>query len=190
MTRTDTADPSVKRATSASAGAACCAPARKVAETENGPDPYLPDFHQALKAFLKVFQFRDRDRICCFDVSVTQSYALDALVESGALTQNQLSAALYLDKSTTSRVIATLERKGYVRRKAHPEDRRAVAVELTAAGRKMHAAIEASLMQQQARMLATVPDALRRQTLDVLRQMTATASAGVSTAGGVCCVLE
>ncbi len=161
----------------------CCGPAGSHTAS-------VEAFHQALKAFLKVYQFRDRDRICCFDVSVTQSEALDVLVESGPATQNQLSAALYLDKSTTSRVIATLERKGYVRRTGHPNDGRAFLVEITTQGQKLHDTIEASLLEQQARMLATVPDELRAQMVELLRRMTATASAGISTAGGVCCVVD
>ena len=60
---------------------------------------------------MRVYQFRDRDRICCFDVSVSQCYALEGLVRRGGLTLNELAAHLYLDKSTASRVVDALERK-------------------------------------------------------------------------------
>ena len=36
-------------------------------------------FYEALSELLRVYQFRDRDRICCYDVSITQCYALEAL---------------------------------------------------------------------------------------------------------------
>jgi hypothetical protein len=39
--------------------------------------------HEALSELVRVYQFRDRDRICCHDISVTQCYALDALLRRG-----------------------------------------------------------------------------------------------------------
>jgi hypothetical protein len=44
--------------------------------------------YEALSDLLRVYQFRDRDRICCHDISVTQCYALESLVREGPLTQN------------------------------------------------------------------------------------------------------
>src|SRR5262245_28985568 len=82
--------------------------------------------HSALNELVRVYQFRDRDRICCHDVSVTQCYAIEALIRRGPSGLNDLAAELYLEKSTASRVVATLERKGYVTRSAHPEDGRAI----------------------------------------------------------------
>jgi hypothetical protein len=38
---------------------------------------------------VSVYQFRDRDRICCHDVSVTQCYALETIVEHGPLRLDQ-----------------------------------------------------------------------------------------------------
>ena len=93
------------------------------------------ELQDALAEFVRVYQFRDRDRICCHDVSVTQCYALDALMRRGLVTMNELAAELCLDKSTTSRVVATLERKGYVARATHPRDGRAVLLTATASGK-------------------------------------------------------
>src|SRR3954462_6510043 len=78
--------------------------------------------YDALSELIRVYQFRDRDRICCFDVSVTQCYALEALARRGGMTLNDLAAQLYLDKSTASRVVDALERKGYMTRLTHPAD--------------------------------------------------------------------
>jgi MarR family 2-MHQ and catechol resistance regulon transcriptional repressor len=54
-----------------------------------------------------------------------QCHALEALVAKGPVTLNQLAAELYLDKSTASRVVATLERKGYVTKERAARDSRA-----------------------------------------------------------------
>src|SRR5690349_1326412 len=103
-------------------------------------------FYDALSDLLRVYQFRDRDRICCYDVSVSQCYALEALVRRGPMTLNDLAAYLYLDKSTASRVVAALERKGYVARAPHPEDGRALLLAPTTEGRGLHARIESDIV--------------------------------------------
>src|SRR4051794_40071483 len=94
--------------------------------------------HAALSDLVRVYQFRDRDRICCHDISVTQCYALEALVRQGPSTLGAVAAELYLDKSTASRVIASLERKRYVSRSSHPKDGRAVVLKPTRAGRHLY----------------------------------------------------
>src|SRR4029450_5717298 len=76
--------------------------------------------HDALGELVRVYQFRDRDRICCHAISVTQCYALEALIRRGPSGLNELAAELYLDKSTASRVVAALERTRYAARAPHP----------------------------------------------------------------------
>ena len=71
--------------------------------------------HEALSGLVRLYQFRDRDQICCFDVSVPQCYGLEALVQEGPLTLGELASRLYLEKSTASRVVDALERKGWCR---------------------------------------------------------------------------
>ena len=93
------------------------------------------EFHGALTSLIRVYQFRDRDRICCHDLSVTQWYALDSLVSGGPFTLNELAGELYLEKSTMSRVVDGLERKGYVVRNRHPDDGRAVLLEANSKGK-------------------------------------------------------
>src|SRR6188508_348985 len=76
----------------------------------------------AVADLVRVYQFRDRDRICCHDISVTQCYALETLVEHGPLRLSDLAERLFLDKSTTSRVAGTLVKKGYVEQGADAHD--------------------------------------------------------------------
>ena len=76
--------------------------------------------HAAVSDLVRIYQFRDRDRICCYDISVTQCYALECLVEHGAMRSQALAERLMLDKSTTTRVVDALERKGYVARSTAP----------------------------------------------------------------------
>lgn len=127
----------------------------------------------ALVEFIRVYQFRDRDRICCHDVSVTQCYALDALVRRELMTLNDLAAALSLDKSTASRVVATLERKGYVARATHPRDRRAVLLTATTAGRRLVERIMGELVEETKRLLAEFPEEVRESAAELIQRLTA-----------------
>ena len=143
--------------------------------------------HEAVADLVRVYQFRDRDRICCHDVSVTQCYALETLARQGGMTLNDLAAQLYLDKSTASRVVDALERKGYVTRVTHPQDRRAVLLEATAAGRELEGKIRSDILAEERELLAGFPSEVRQSMARLLRQLARAASArGTGEAGGCC----
>lgn len=59
-----------------------------------------------------------------------------ALLVGGDLSQRQLAERLGVTEQTTSRMVASLERSGYLERATHPQDRRRRAVRLTEAGRQ------------------------------------------------------
>src|SRR4029453_7703689 len=124
--------------------------------------------HDALGELVRVYQFRDRDRICCHDISVTQCYALEALIRRGPCGLNELAAELYLDKSTASRVVGTLERKGYLRRAPHPEDGRAVVLTVTAAGRRLCDRIRRDLVAEAKGLLQDIEPEVRKGTARLL----------------------
>jgi DNA-binding MarR family transcriptional regulator len=140
--------------------------------------------HDALSELVRVYQFRDRDRICCHDVSVTQCYAIDALVRRGPSGLNELAADLYLDKSTASRVVATLERKGYVTRDPHPDDGRAIVLSVTPAGRRLHDRIRADLVAEAKDLLGDFEPEVRSGAAGLLQRL---ARAAADRSGVSCC---
>ncbi|HEX4953842.1 MAG TPA: MarR family transcriptional regulator [Thermoanaerobaculia bacterium] len=142
--------------------------------------------HQALSDLVRVYQFRDRDRICCHDVSVTQCYALESLVERGPSTLNALAAALYLDKSTASRVVGTLERKGYVLRRPHPEDGRAVLLEATPAGRTLCQRIREDSVAEEGELIADLDGPARDAVITVLTRLARVAEKRAGSCGPTC----
>ena len=144
-------------------------------------------FYSALSDLIRVYQFRDRDRICCYDVSVSQCYALEALVERGGMTLNDLAAHLYLDKSTASRVVDALERKGYVARSPHPGDRRALLLAATDGGRELHRRIQRDLLAEEEALLAGFDPEIRRAMTQPLARLARAAAARVEVGGGSCC---
>jgi DNA-binding MarR family transcriptional regulator len=139
----------------------------------------------AVADLVRVYQFRDRDRICCHDISVTQCHALEALVDGGPLRLGELTERLFLDKSTTSRVVRTLVKKGYVQQHPDASDRRASALSATRAGRALCARITDDLVEQQKALLADLDPELRAGVVDVIRKLARAADsrfrAGIST---------
>ena len=145
------------------------------------------DLYDALSNLVRVYQFRDRDRICCYDVSVTQCYALEGLVHLGGMTLNELAAHLFLDKSTASRVVDALERKGYVARTTHPRDRRSVLLEPTETGRALEGKIREEILCEEQKLLADFPHDVRQAMTQLLSRLARAATSRVETGGGSCC---
>lgn len=148
------------------------------------------DLYEALQDLIRVYQFRDRDRICCHDLSVTQCYALEAVVRLGPMTLNALAGALYIDKSTMSRVVATLQRKKLLARVPHPEDRRALELRATPRGKQLHARISAEIQESEKRLLADFPPDVRRSMIELISRLARSAGRRISTTGGTCCCLD
>lgn len=142
----------------------------------------------AVADLVRVYQFRDRDRICCHDISVTQCYALEMLGDHGPMRLSALAARLFLDKSTTSRVVGTLVKKGYVEQRADAQDGRAITLSATRQGRALCTRITTDLVEQQKQLLRELDPDVRRGVVRVLRRLAHAADArfrsGVSTS---CC---
>jgi len=144
------------------------------------------ELHHVLEELMRVVQFRDRDRICCHDISVSQCYALRAVVNGGPMALNALAESLFLDKSTASRVVSALERKEYVVRRPDPQDGRALLLEATEAGRQLYRRIEAELVEEVARSAAAFDPAVRRDMIRLLGRLGSAVTARVERGGGCC----
>jgi MarR family 2-MHQ and catechol resistance regulon transcriptional repressor len=144
--------------------------------------------HTALSDLVRIYQFRDRDKICCYDISVTQCYALETLTEKGPMRSQALTELLMLDKSTTTRVVDALERKGYVERLPDAEDARALSLRITRSGRALYEKISRELIAQQADLLADLDPGVRAGVTDVIRRLARAAEARFvsGTSIGVC----
>ncbi len=134
-------------------------------------------FQTAVADLVRVYQFRDRDRICCHDVSVTQCYALETLVEHGPMRLSALAERLFLDKSTTSRVVNTLVRKGYVEQRADATDGRAMLINATRLGQRLCARISSDLVEQQKQLLGDLTPEIRAGVVQVIQRLAQAADA-------------
>ncbi len=147
-------------------------------------------FTDALGELVRVVQFRDRDRACCHDLSVTQCYALEGIVDADGLTVNELAAHLFLDKSTVSRVARGLVERGLVAREADAADGRVVRLVATARGRAVHQAIASDLLEEYRDMLADLAPEARASVVRVVERLGSAFARRVDVQGGSCCVVR
>jgi MarR family 2-MHQ and catechol resistance regulon transcriptional repressor len=168
------------------------APKQQLDSTETALDRDAADLQAAVADLVRVYQFRDRDRICCHDISVTQCYALETLVEHGPMRLSALAEQLFLDKSTTSRVVGTLVKKGYVEQRADAQDGRAITLSATRQGRSLCARITNDLVGQQKQLLQDLDPEVRSAVVGVLRRLAQAADArfrsgAIGGTGKSCC---
>lgn len=119
--------------------------------------------YAVMTELLRVYQFRDRDRVGYHDLTVTQCYVLEILIRRGPLTLNELATEMFLDKSTLSRVVGGLERKQAVKRAWNPADGRSILLEATSGGVRSYARVESDIVAENARVLSGFSAASRRQ---------------------------
>ena len=95
--------------------------------------------------FVRAFGLLDVDRTPCGQpMSASMAHALTELVDGEALSQGELGHRLGLDKSTVSRLVADLERRGWIERWQDAVDGRVLRLRLTEQGRRVSAEIAAA----------------------------------------------
>lgn len=126
---------------------------------------------QALTDLVRAYQFRDREAICCYDVSLGQSHALERLVREGPMTMSEIAAALFLEKSSASRLVDGLVKKGYVVRRSDPDDGRSVRIEVSKRGRMLAERLEEDLVAERTALLADFSEQERQTIVAALGQL-------------------
>jgi DNA-binding MarR family transcriptional regulator len=128
--------------------------------------------HRVMTDLLRVYQFRDRDRLGYYGLTITQHYVLDVLIQRGALTLNELATEMGLDKSTLSRVVDGLERKRAAKRIANPADGRSTLIDVTRSGKQRRERAVADLVAENAKVLSTFTSNTRRQFVVLIADLT------------------
>lgn len=102
-----------------------------------------------------------------------QEALLMRLWDTGRQTQGELTSALGLDPSTVTRTVQCLERQGLITRSSSPTDRRAVIVELTAAGMELRELVEDFWHKLERKATRDLSDRQRVSALRLLRRIEA-----------------
>jgi MarR family transcriptional regulator, 2-MHQ and catechol-resistance regulon repressor len=129
------------------------------------------EFTEALSALLRSERLRNSQETCSFGITMTECYGLETLVRRGPITVQEFAAALRLDKSTASRAAASLERKRLARRGRHPRDGRALAIGVTASGRRLYERIRRASLDCNRRLIGEFDATTRRSMTRLLRRL-------------------
>lgn len=79
------------------------------------------------------------------------------LSNDDTFTQDELSAKVMIDKAQTTRVLASLESKGYIERVKKVEDKRSKLVSLTESGKKVVPAIKKKVKRLEELLIRNIP---------------------------------
>ena len=129
------------------------------------------ELYDAATAFIRTYQFRNRDQSLKYDLTVAQAYALDALLACGGTSLNGVAQALQLDKSTTSRIVSGMERSGLVEWSRPEHDQRAKQIVASREGRRRYQQLRRAIVKDNARLLAEYTPAARTAIIKVLGQL-------------------
>lgn len=104
-------------------------------------------------------------------LSPTDMWLVDRLSEFGPARMSELATWQSVDRSTMTTQVGKLEKLGLVQRAPAPDDRRAIVVSVTEAGRQLHEESRAAACAAFDSMLADWSDAERRQLTESLTHL-------------------
>jgi len=137
------------------------------------------ELEEAVMAFVRAFGLHRPDETPCgAPVPPSEAHALTVLAAGEPVTQTVLAARLALRKSTVSRLVDQLAARGWVERRASPDDARCRLVALTPAGRDAAAAVARARRERMARLLDRIPAGERAAVVEALATLTEAARAG------------
>lgn len=96
---------------------------------------------------------------------------LAVVAEEGPLSQHALGERMRVDRTTIVAVVDELERRRFVARRRNPDDRRAYALEATAAGRRWLDRTAAGLAEAEERILGGLEVEEREELLRLLQKL-------------------
>jgi DNA-binding MarR family transcriptional regulator len=94
--------------------------------------------------------------------------ALATLVTDGPMRLGELAVIEGVSPPSMTRIVATLESQGHLRRTSDPADGRAFLVEATSSGRRLVVTGRETRIRSLSERLAALPDEQRRRLLDAL----------------------
>ncbi len=110
----------------------------------------------------------DSTQSCC-GVTLAQCHTLVEIGRLKRVSLNQLASRLDLDKSTTSRTVDNLVRRGLVLRQTAADNRRSVVIKLTAGGTALFTDIETNMGRYFEQILASIPASKHQNVLESLK---------------------
>lgn len=110
-----------------------------------------------------------RDEAFCEGVTFQQFVILDTVVLKQGIFLSDLHGILSVEKSTTTRLVNPLVKKGYLSREAAQHDSRAIKLVLTVQGREIHKRVWHCLADLFARVSDNIPTSQRKSVFESVR---------------------
>jgi DNA-binding MarR family transcriptional regulator len=140
--------------------------------SEVKPDEFPIKVQRQIYQLVKLYQFCDRVCLAEHGVGASQGYTLLSLPPQGSMTMNDLSSAMGLANSTTTRIVDELVRKGLACRKSDKADRRVVKVELTVQGQELWRTLDKELQSFFGKALKEISEDERPSIIHSLERVT------------------
>jgi len=131
----------------------------------------VEEFHNSIIELIKKYQFRDRNELTSFGISVSQCYVLETLHFQGVLTMKKLAEQMHLTISTITRLVDQLEGKNLVKRKQHREDSRIRMIKLTPKGEKVFLKSWANVFESEKKIFENIKPEYRKVLLSLLKDL-------------------
>lgn len=130
-------------------------------------------FQESMVGLVRALGLHRPDQTPCGQpVAVAEAHALLELTREPGLSQNGLAARLQLEKSTVSRVVTLLERRGWIERRRDTIDTRIVRVHVTRDGHEAAASLAASRRAKFAKIFEAIPKSERAAIISALAALT------------------
>jgi DNA-binding MarR family transcriptional regulator len=131
-----------------------------------------PDLAAMLAPLLRALIAAELPVLETHDLSMWGYSVLLALDESPVRTQAALAETIGADKTRIIPTLDELQAKGYIERRADPDDRRVRLLAITETGREVKDLVQATIQRGEERWLSVLSAAERRLFLRALQEMT------------------
>lgn len=130
---------------------------------------HTADLLDVLGGLSQVMRSCCREEAFCEGVTFHQFMILDAVAREKELHMAQLHELLAVEKSTTTRLVNPLIKKGLIKREASAHDARAARLILTPAGRETHKKVQICLADFFQRALGNISEKKRTEVLESVK---------------------
>ncbi|HEY8313249.1 MAG TPA: MarR family transcriptional regulator [Candidatus Baltobacteraceae bacterium] len=133
--------------------------------------PEKGEFLSALGAAVRALRARLDRELQAHGLHVGQHHILRALWDCDGLTPREIAERVGVEMPTVTRAVQRMERSGFLRRTAHPDDARSVRIHLTVRGREIESVVSGVLERETERALTGISREQSETITELLRHI-------------------
>ena len=138
---------------------------------ENNFRKYINKFEEIMPGFHKIVQSPDPDWASEIDLTVSQCMVLKNLAQNDNCKMSDLSSALFVTLANMTSMADRMERDGYLKRVADPEDRRIVRIKMTPKGKNVVKKMQEQRLQSLTSALSRITDEEKEKLLKIMSKI-------------------